>query len=157
YWPGDDYFFPVYEEAQKLDMPITFHTGSGVQGANSQLRGSAHYYRIQLPVVHAFQSLVALKVPDIFPTLRWGFIEANSSWVPSVSYNLRHMMDTLRKRPQASRFSVSSEDIDMDQGLLVRNRMYVSCQSDEDLPYILKHAGEDNLLIGSDYSHNDLS
>ena len=33
--------------------------------------------------------------------------------------------------------------------------MYVSCQVDEDLPYILKYTGEDNLMTGSDYSHND--
>ena len=37
------------------------------------------------------------------------------------------------------------------------NRMYVTCQVDEDLPYIVKVAGEDNLMIGSDYTHRDQS
>jgi predicted TIM-barrel fold metal-dependent hydrolase len=37
------------------------------------------------------------------------------------------------------------------------NRIYITCQVDEDLPYILKYVGEDNLIIGSDYTHRDPS
>ena len=40
---------------------------------------------------------------------------------------------------------------------IVRSRMYVTCQVDEDLPYILKVAGEDSLMVGSDYTHRDSS
>jgi len=32
--------------------------------------------------------------------------------------------------------------------------MYVGCQSD-DVPYLLQFAGEDNLIMGSDYGHAD--
>jgi predicted TIM-barrel fold metal-dependent hydrolase len=35
--------------------------------------------------------------------------------------------------------------------------MYVACQTTDDLPVILKDAGEDNLVIGTDYGHNDTS
>jgi predicted TIM-barrel fold metal-dependent hydrolase len=31
----------------------------------------------------------------------------------------------------------------------------VACQTDDDLSYILKYAGEDSILIGSDYGHAD--
>jgi predicted TIM-barrel fold metal-dependent hydrolase len=37
------------------------------------------------------------------------------------------------------------------------NRVYVACQTDDDLPYVLKYSGEDNIVIGSDYGHNDTS
>jgi predicted TIM-barrel fold metal-dependent hydrolase len=37
------------------------------------------------------------------------------------------------------------------------NRVYITCQVDEDLPYILKYVGEDNLMVGSDYTHRDPS
>ena len=37
------------------------------------------------------------------------------------------------------------------------NRIYITCQVDEDLPYILQFVGEDNLLVGSDYTHRDPS
>ena len=36
-------------------------------------------------------------------------------------------------------------------------QMFVACQTDDDLPYVLQYAGEDNLLIGSDYGHADTS
>src|SRR5688500_2452997 len=29
-WPADPYFFPLYEEAERLDLPVCFHTGSGI-------------------------------------------------------------------------------------------------------------------------------
>jgi predicted TIM-barrel fold metal-dependent hydrolase len=41
--------------------------------------------------------------------------------------------------------------------VLRRNRIYVACQTDDDLPYVLKYAGEDQLVIGTDYGHNDTS
>jgi hypothetical protein len=36
-------------------------------------------------------------------------------------------------------------------------RLYVACEADEDIPYIAKYTGEDHILIGSDYGHNDPS
>ncbi|HUK41467.1 MAG TPA: hypothetical protein VLX11_10495, partial [Candidatus Acidoferrales bacterium] len=35
--------------------------------------------------------------------------------------------------------------------------IFVACQTDDDLPYVLKYAGADNLVIGTDYGHNDTS
>jgi len=37
------------------------------------------------------------------------------------------------------------------------NRIFVTCQTDDDLPYVLKYSGEDNIVIGSDYGHQDTS
>ena len=41
--------------------------------------------------------------------------------------------------------------------LLRENRLYVACQTDDDIPYVVKYAGEDNLVIGTDYGHADTS
>jgi len=35
------------------------------------------------------------------------------------------------------------------------NNFYVTCQVDEDLPYIIPYTGEDRLLLASDYTHAD--
>jgi predicted TIM-barrel fold metal-dependent hydrolase len=35
------------------------------------------------------------------------------------------------------------------------DQMYVACQTDDDLPYVLSYAGDDNIMIGSDYGHAD--
>jgi predicted TIM-barrel fold metal-dependent hydrolase len=159
-WPAESYFFPLYQEAQRLDLPICFHVGTGSPELTQFHRptgAAANFYRTALPVVHAFQSLITLNVPAHFPTLRWGFIEANASWVPGVLYNLRRTVNTTRGRPGVSRISIGNEEIELTQDVLASNRLYVSCQVDEDFPYILRHTGVENLLIGSDYSHNDFS
>ena len=152
-WPADPYFFPLYEEAQRLDMPLCFHTGSGTPdfpSAKDVALGS--FMRSQQPTVHAFHTLIRQGIPGKFPKLRFGFIEANSSWVPYVIYDLK------RRVEQVSAGSTFGRPQGMIQAdLLKANRMYVTCQSDEDLSYILKFSGEDNLMMGSDYTHNDQS
>jgi microsomal dipeptidase-like Zn-dependent dipeptidase len=35
--------------------------------------------------------------------------------------------------------------------------MYVSCENSDDIPYIVREAGEDCLVIGTDYGHTDIS
>ena len=34
-------------------------------------------------------------------------------------------------------------------------RMYVACQSDDDIPYVIQYTGEDNMVMGTDYGHHD--
>ena len=36
-------------------------------------------------------------------------------------------------------------------------RMFVTCENSDDLPYITQQAGEDCLVIGTDYGHIDTS
>ena len=39
--------------------------------------------------------------------------------------------------------------------VLEDHRVYVTCQTDDDLEYVLGYAGENNLVIGTDYGHAD--
>ena len=41
--------------------------------------------------------------------------------------------------------------------IVKKNKFWITCQVDEDLPYILQYTGEDHLLVGSDYTHADAS
>ena len=40
---------------------------------------------------------------------------------------------------------------------LKENNLFVAVQVTDDIPYVVKHAGEDNLVIGTDYGHSDTS
>ncbi len=82
-------------------------------------------------------------LPERFPTLRMGFLEASAQWLPYVLKDL--------KRRLAARGTPLPENP------LQAYRLYVSCQTDDDVPYLLQYAGEDNLVIGTDYGHNDQS
>jgi uncharacterized protein len=153
-WPNDSYFFPLYEEAERLDMPICFHIGSGVPDFTPAREFSyGRFIKLGLPVPHAFHSLILHAVPDKFPKLRWGFIESGAGWVPYVLYDLRRR---LVKR-EISTTAQLEPTYEVPEDVLRRNRFYVTILVDEDLPYIIQHTGEDNLLIGSDYSHGDSS
>ena len=39
--------------------------------------------------------------------------------------------------------------------ILSENNIFVACQTSDDLPYILDAVGDDNIVVGTDYGHND--
>src|SRR5205823_5058300 len=41
--------------------------------------------------------------------------------------------------------------------LMRTHRLYVTCELIDDLDYVVRYAGEDSLLIGTDYGHADTS
>ncbi len=137
------YFFPLYEEAQRLNVPICIHAGGG----NPQYRAVVEtegFCRAKLLVVGAMHALISHDIPAQFPQLRWGFIEASASWIPWV------LTDLARRQER--------DDRPIDPiTVLHDNRMYVTCQTDDDLPYLIGRVGEDNLVIGTDYGHADTS
>jgi predicted TIM-barrel fold metal-dependent hydrolase len=141
---GDGYFEPLYAAAADLDVPICVHTGS--DGTGDPLQPTA------LDAVRAFHPLVASGVLDSTPRLRVGFIEAGASWVPfcltvlAASGRRDHMQGVTLEH-----------ELPVDLELFRRLRIYVACQSQDDLPYLLRYGLEDNLLVGTDYTHADQS
>lgn len=152
-WPNDPYFFPLYEEAERLDMPLCFHIGTGM--VERIKREHFLFGRVQrniMPVLGAMHSMVLFGLTTKFPKLRFGFVEAGAAWVPYVINNLKRREEKIAKNN-----ALSYSDFSVAGNFLGSNRMYVTCQVDEDLPYLLETLGEDNLITGSDYSHSDAS
>ena len=137
---SDSYFFSLYEEASRLDIPVCIHTGTGnppTSGADIGGRFNA---------IAAFTDLAMSDVPDRFPELRVGWIETGASWVPFLMADLIAKAQKLTFHP----FDYRSD--------LFRNcRFYVACDTTDDLPYILSFGTEDSLMIGTDYTHADQS
>ncbi len=154
-YPADPYFEPFYAEAEKLDLSICIHTGSGIPDFSSAREFShGQFMRTKAAAINGVIGLVLHNVPQRYPKLRFGCIEAGASWVPFVAYDLRRQQ--ARLAPAESRvLGIPASELAPD--LFRANRIYVTCQVDEDLPYILQHIGEDNLMIGSDYTHRDPS
>ena len=139
----DPYFFPLYEEAQKLNLPIAVHDGNANPAYTRLVVGEA-FSGSKLPILSAVHTLIVHGIPDRFPTLRWGFIEASASWLPWVVTDLQRRLE--RTTPEL-----------LKENFLRDNRIYVTCQTNDDIPYITHYVGEDNLVIGSDYGHADTS
>jgi predicted TIM-barrel fold metal-dependent hydrolase len=149
-WPADEYFFPLYEEAARLNMPICMHLGSGnFNDASVKEFSLGGFMNTTLPVIHGVHTLIAHEIPKKFPNLRIGAIEAGISWVPFIDYEMRRRDATRQRAGQPGPYYQVSDNIFRD------NNVYVTCQVDEDIPHVLKYLGEDNILIGSDYTHQD--
>jgi len=146
--PSDPYFFPLYEEASRLKMPVCFHAGIGSAELHDMFNrapGGGGFMKFKLPVISAFETIVAGEIPARFPELRFAFVEVSAQWVPYlVHYLARGRGEHTRKSPIA-------------YDLFRENRLYVACQLDDDLPQVLKYTGEDNVVLGTDYGHSDSS
>ncbi|HEU4341404.1 MAG TPA: amidohydrolase family protein [Candidatus Binatia bacterium] len=153
-WAADPYFFPLYEEAERLDLSICFHTGSGIPDFSPAREFTlGQFMRTKAAAVNGIETLIVNNIPVRYPKLRFGCIEAGASWVAFVDYDVRRRVKT-----NANRVSVLSGPRTMLANSVFKdNRIYITCQVDEDLPYILNYVGEDNLIVGSDYTHRDPS
>jgi predicted TIM-barrel fold metal-dependent hydrolase len=142
----DPYLFPVYEEAQKQNLSICVHTGCGVKAVLEmfELARNHTFGHTRVMPLLGFRDLVANRIPEKFPDLRFGFIEAAAGWAPFLLHILRRL---LKDRWQHA----------TSPGLFRDYRLYFACEADEDIPYIAKYTGADHLLIGSDYPHSDPS
>lgn len=138
---SDPYFFPVYEEAAALDMPLCIHTGHPLPG---------HEWDRAFPIIAAFTAVITSHLPQRFPGLRFGFIEAGASWIPYALSALRMQQrsQTLHERPQT---------FELPEDLFRTNRLYVALDAADDIGYLLRLGAEDNLMIGTDYCHSDVS
>lgn len=137
----DEYFYPLYEEAQRLDLPITVHIANG-NPANVDLVRHSLFWQFRVPTVASCHSYLRSEVSQVFPRLRVGFIEAGSVWLPWV---IEGVARTIGDRPDRARFAE----------MLGAHNVWVTCEYEDDLPYILRYSGEDSLIIGTDYGHTD--
>jgi predicted TIM-barrel fold metal-dependent hydrolase len=136
-------FFPLYEIASELDLAICIHAGTNSTAMFDLYEGECGFARFKLPVVGIFHSLLMERTPSMFPKVRWGFVEVSAQWIPYALNDYRLRLERLGRPIPANP--------------MAENRMYVACQVTDDLAAVLKDAGEDNLVVGTDYGHNDTS
>jgi hypothetical protein len=148
---GHASYWPIYEEAEKLGMPLAVH------GAPSQNLGLDHldpFVKVHtlahpLPIFVHLTDMMFSGVFDDFPKLKVAYLETGASWLP-------FMMDRL--------------DIEWDsiQGAAIRKKVkhkpsyyftetdniWVSCEMGERaLKYVIDMAGPDRILYASDFPH----
>ena len=142
---GDPYFFPLYEAASQLDIPICIHTGT--DGPGEGVSPNA------MSAACGFLPLVNSGVMEQFPTLRVGFVEAGASWIPF----LLSVDAASVRRTHLQGLGNTSSLGEFNRLQFNQPRIFVACQTQDDLPYILQFGTEDNLMVGTDYTHNDVS
>ena len=142
----DPYFYPLYEEMSRLNLAVGVHVGNAnpyVIDLVSQYNGGGSFWKFRIPVIGAFHSVVMSEVPALFPKLRFHWAEAAAQWIPYVVKDFQRRWGAINRR--------------LPENPLKEYRQFVSCQTDDDVDYVLKYSGEGNLVIGTDYGHNDQS
>ena len=136
---NDPHFFPAYEAADDLNLPLCIHTG---HPGSEWDRG--------FPIMASFLSIVSSKLPARFPNIRFGFIEAGASWIP-------YALSQLAMRERSARIHEETPTVPPSGSIFRENRLYVTIDPVDDVQRLLSLGAEDHLIIGTDYSHTDIS
>src|SRR5438067_6332707 len=117
----DPYFFPLYEEASRLDQPIAVHIGNSNEAYDdiwSKDAAGGTFGRLRTVSVAACHALINNEIPKRFPRLRFGFIEASAQWIPYMIHDLHRRLEPRVRQ--------------LDAEPLKANNIWVTCQTDDD-------------------------
>lgn len=142
--PTDAFFFPLYELAQELDLAIGMHSANGSLTVQEIYRDEFFGFgRVKSLMLAAFHSWIMEDMAARFPALRIGFIEVGCSWLPYLLGDIRRRFELMGK--------------EFTSHPLAEKRIFVTAEVHEDLAYVVGKLGADNLMIGTDYGHADVT
>ncbi len=146
------YFDPIYEVAQRHDVPICVHANNG-SGKFCQPIGVhenwliTHALTMPFGLTHALASVVCGGVLERFPTLRVAFLEGGCGWLP---FFMDRLDEHVEKLPSLVPWLTKAPSEHIRGG-----RVYITCEPEEDLAYPISRVGEDMIMYASDYAHWD--
>ena len=122
-------------------MAVGVHVGNGNPQHElvSQYNGGGSFWKFRIPVIGACHPVMMSEVPQHIPKLRFHWAEAAAQWIPYVV-----------KKDLQRRWGAIGKAIPMYP--LKEYRQFVSCQTDDDVDYILKYSGEDNITIDQTFT-----
>jgi predicted TIM-barrel fold metal-dependent hydrolase len=136
-------YWPIYAEAQELDLPICIHIGQGSR-AMKTIETTSNGISVALPNLIAFGAIMNSEVPNMFPKLKFGFIESGASWIDfAISRGNRYR----------EVYGVPSHA----EQMLADGRLFITAEAHEDIGALVAKVGPDALLLGTDYGHSDTS
>jgi predicted TIM-barrel fold metal-dependent hydrolase len=151
---GDAYYFPLYAEAERLNVPICVHMFLGRYGSDAVGTERVDKFFYSHLFGHPFEQMIALSVIagegvlDRFPSLRFVFLESGCGWLPYWLNRMDEHQEVLGVQLPALTEEPSK--------LLQRGQLYFSCEADEsELAHVVDVIGDDWIVFASDYSHFD--
>jgi len=150
---GDPMYDPIYEEAQRLNVPLSIH---GNRSASAEVGAGAlrtfaevHTYAFPAGMFLHFTSMIFQGVPVRFPNLRLAFLEVGATWLP---YWLGRMDEhwELRGEYEAPFLKKKPSEVVRDSAI------YFSLESEERfLAQTIDFIGDDHFVYASDIPHWD--
>ena len=150
---GHPGFWPLYEEAERLDVPVAVHGAPSFNLGINFFTRFAMTQSLEHPIAQMIQltSMVMEGVFERFPRLRVAFLEAGTGWVP-------YMMDRLDRGYEvwaAAKYKEFSEWLKKKPSeYIASGQLYFSCEGGEtSLVSAIGRIGHRTLLFASDFPH----
>jgi uncharacterized protein len=152
----DPYFYPFYEECQRLDIPICLHIS--LQRHPDNLQRIVHrdfsltFALVSMPHMIGLGQLIFGGVLDRFPKLRWALLESGVGWIP---YFIERFDE--KYKPMLELFGQEGKTLEKLPSEYARSeQLFFSCDPDEAaLPLAVEFLGEERIIYASDYPHHD--
>ncbi len=147
------YFFPLYEAAEALDVPMLVH-GGGLPGSHERYRTHFRLHAVNFPftLIMGTMDVVCGGLLGKFGKLRIAFLEGGVGWVP---WWMDRLDEHFEKLPHHVPY-ISEKPETLIKRYVEEGRLYWSCEADErHLPYAVDVLGDRCFLYASDYPHWD--
>ena len=162
---GSQLYWPLYEEAEKLNCALGVHGGChhhlGLDSLDTffPVQALGHPFGIMVQAA----GMLVNGVFDRFPGLRVAFLEGGTTWVPFLmdrldrSYEAKPATDHVQVNLQGE-FSLNLETGEKPGDYFKRHvkqgRIYVGFDSDDDgLGYAIQKVGREPFVFASDFPH----
>ena len=150
---GHPDFWPVYEEAERLDVPLAVHGAPSFNLGINFFTKFALTHALEHPLAQIIQltSMVMEGVFERFPRLRVAYLEAGAGWVP-------YIMDRLDRSYEVwagAKYHEFSEWLKRKPSEYIGSgQLYFSCEGGEQsLVNAVERIGHQTLLFASDFPH----
>jgi predicted TIM-barrel fold metal-dependent hydrolase len=166
---GRERYWPIYEAAEELDLPVAVHPGSVGAGICPPQTGAGHpttFFETHVgTAAHYVDQLVSLVARGTFveyPDLDYVFLEGGFTWAPSAMWRMDNYWEAARSRVADPETVPGIPDLDARPSEYVREHCYFGTQpipepddwADLQRTIEIMH-GEDTLVYCSDYPHWD--
>jgi predicted TIM-barrel fold metal-dependent hydrolase len=139
------HFWPVYEEAAKLDCALAVHGGCyGDLGFNTYtVFPATRALGMPVPLAIAATGMIVDGVLDAFPALRVGFLEGGTCWIPMV-------LDRLAREQEYGGLRIKRKP----EEYFTSGKLFCSCEGNERaLAYAIERVGPQPFMFASDFPH----
>jgi predicted TIM-barrel fold metal-dependent hydrolase len=142
---GAKEYWPIYQAAEELDCVLAVHGGNYEHLGFDTLASMpvARALGMPIPLLNGLAGLMIDGALDEFPTLRIGFMEGGTAWIPL-------LLDRMARELEYSGIPLKRKPIEYFQD----DRLFVTCEGNErSLAYAIERVGPDPFMFASDFPH----
>jgi len=145
---GHQDYWPIYQEAERLDCALAVHGGANLEGAGLDTFSNftaSHILHHPIPLMTALVSFIYHGVLDQFPRLRLAFMEGGCGWLASILDRAERDENYFDSLDQPKQHAID---------YLRNGRILIGCEGSEDaLAYLARRVGIQPFAYASDYPH----